>query len=39
MTIQQLRYFIETVNSGSINRASEKLFITQPSLSNALKDL
>ena len=39
MTLQQLKYFIETVNCGSINKAAEKLFIAQPSLSNALRDL
>ncbi|MDR3136104.1 MAG: LysR family transcriptional regulator [Coriobacteriales bacterium] len=39
MTLQQLKYFIEIVNRGSINKAAEHLFITQPSLSNALKDL
>ncbi len=39
MTLQQLRYFIETVNCGSINKASERLYIAQPSLSNALRDL
>ena len=39
MTLQQLKYFIETVNCGSINKAAEHLFITQPSLSNALRDL
>lgn len=39
MTLQQLKYFIEAVNSGSINKAAERLFITQPSLSNALRDL
>lgn len=39
LTLQQLKYFIETVNSGSINKASERLFIAQPSLSNALRDL
>ena len=39
MTLQQLRYYIETVNCGSINKASERLFIAQPSLSNALRDL
>lgn len=39
MTLQQLKYFIETVNCGSINKASERLFIAQSSLSNALKDL
>lgn len=39
MTLQQLKYFIEIVNSGSINRAADRLFISQPSLSNALRDL
>ncbi len=39
MTLQQLRYVIETVNCGSINEAAKKLFITQPSLSNAIKEL
>lgn len=39
MTLRQLKYFIETVNCGSINKAAERLFISQPSLSNALRDL
>lgn len=39
MTLQQLRYFLEIVNSGSINKAAERLFIAQSSLSNAMKDL
>ncbi|MDR1262479.1 MAG: LysR family transcriptional regulator [Oscillospiraceae bacterium] len=39
MTLQQIKYFIETVNRGSINKAAEGLFISQPSLSNSLKDL
>ncbi|GEN57890.1 LysR family transcriptional regulator [Halolactibacillus alkaliphilus] len=39
MTLQQLKYFIETVKHGSINKAAERLFIAQPSLSSALKEL
>lgn len=39
MTLQQLRYIIQIVESGSMNAAAEKLFITQPSLSNAVKEL
>lgn len=39
MTLQQLKYFIEVVHQGSINRAAESLYITQPSLSNAIHDL
>jgi DNA-binding transcriptional LysR family regulator len=39
MTLQQLKYIIETVNCGSINEAAKRLFISQPSLSNAIKEL
>lgn len=39
MTLQQLKYIIEIVNSGSINTAAQKLFVSQPSLSNAVKSL
>lgn len=39
MTLQQLKYMIEVVNSGSINEAAKRLFITQPSLSNSIKEL
>jgi DNA-binding transcriptional LysR family regulator len=39
MTLQQIKYFIEIANSGSISRAADSLFIAQPSLSNAVKDL
>jgi DNA-binding transcriptional LysR family regulator len=39
MTLQQLKYFIEVVNCGSINKAAESLFIAQPSLSNSVRDL
>lgn len=39
MTLQQLKYMIEVVNCGSINEAAKKLYITQPSLSNAMKEL
>lgn len=39
MTLQQLKYAIEIANCGSINIAAKKLFITQPSLSNAIREL
>lgn len=39
MTLKQLQYFIEIVNSGSINKAAEKLYIAQSSLSKAISDL
>lgn len=39
MTLQQLKYVIEVANRGSMNEAAKRLFISQPSLSNAIKDL
>lgn len=39
MTLQQLKYIIEVVNCGSITEASKRLYISQPSLSNAIKEL
>ena len=39
MTLQQLKYVIEIAKHGSINEAAKRLFITQPSLSNAIRDL
>ena len=39
MRIQQLHYIIKFVETGSMNEAAKQLFITQPSLSNAVRDL
>lgn len=39
MTLQQLRYVIMVANVHSMNEAAKRLFITQPSLSEAIKDL
>lgn len=39
MTLQQLKYVIEIASRGSMNLAAKRLFISQPSLSNAIKDL
>ena len=39
MTLQQLKYIIQVVQSGSISSAAQKLYITQPSLSKAIADL
>lgn len=39
MTLQQLKYFLTVAEKGSINEAAKSLFISQPSLSNAIKDL
>ena len=39
MRIQQLQYFIKIVETGSMNEAAKQLYITQPSLSNAVRNL
>lgn len=39
MTLTQLRYVIAIANAGSMNEAARTLFISQPSLSSAVKDL
>ncbi|HEO7754751.1 TPA: LysR family transcriptional regulator [Streptococcus agalactiae] len=39
MRIQQLQYVIKIVETGSINEAAKQLYITQPSLSNAVRNL
>ncbi|AQQ53349.1 LysR family transcriptional regulator [Planococcus lenghuensis] len=39
MTFQQLKYVIEVARNRSISRAAQRLFISQPSLSNAIKEL
>ena len=39
MTLQQLRYIVEVYKCGSITEAAHRLFIAQPSLSKAIKDV
>jgi len=39
MTIQQLKYIIGIAEAGSFNKAAEKLYISQPSLTSAVHDL
>ena len=39
MTLQQLRYVIAVADHGSMNEAAKALFISQPSLSGAVKEL
>ena len=39
MTLQQIYYALKISQTGSMNKASEQLFISQPSLTNAIKDL
>lgn len=36
MTLQQLHYVITISETGSLNKASEVLYISQPSLTSAL---
>ena len=39
MTLQQLKYVIEVADRGSMNEAAKRLFVSQPSLSNSIKEL
>ncbi len=39
MNIQQLRYFIEIANTNNLSAAARNLFVTQPTLSLALKKM
>ena len=39
MTLQQIFYAIEIANTGSMTKAAENLYISQPSLTNAIKEL
>ena len=39
MTLTQLRYLLTIVKTGSFNRAAEQLYVSQPSLTNAVKEL
>lgn len=39
MTLQQLRYVVAVAEKGSISEAAKTLFISQPSLTNAIKEL
>ncbi len=39
MTLQQLKYAIAVADYGSMNEAAKQLFISQPSLSEAMKEL
>ena len=39
MTLQQLRQIIAIADAGSMNEAAKKLFISQPSLSERVKDI
>lgn len=39
MTLQQIHYALTIEECGSMNKASEKLFIVQPTLTNAMQEL
>ena len=39
MTLQQLHYVIAIAETGSFGKAAEKLFVSQPSLTNAVREL
>lgn len=39
MTLQQLKYVVTVAETGNISEAARKLFISQPSMTNAIKEL
>lgn len=39
MTLQQLKYVVTIADKGNISKAAQELFISQPSLTNAIKEL
>ena len=39
MTVQQMNYALTIAECGSMNKAAEKLFIAQPTLTNAIQEL
>ncbi len=39
MTLQQLKYVVTVADKGTISEAAKELFLSQPSLTNAIKDL
>ena len=39
MTLQQLRYVVTVAETGTITEAANKLYISQPSLTNAIHEL
>ena len=39
MTVQQLKYVVAVAEAGSITEAARQLFLSQPSLSSAIKEL
>ena len=39
MTFVQLKYILTIAETKSLNKAAEQLYVSQPSLTNALKEL
>lgn len=39
MTLSQLKYVVEVVSAGTISKAAERLYLAQPSLTAAIKEL
>ena len=39
MTLQQLKYVVTIADKGNISKAAQEHFISQPSLTNAVKEL
>ena len=39
MTLQQLHYIITISETGSLNKAADRLYMSQPSLTSAVKEL
>ena len=39
MTLTQINYVIKIVECGSMNKAAEQLYVAQPSLTGAIKEL
>ena len=39
MTLQQLKYVVATAEKGTVSEAAQSLFISQPSLTNAIREL
>ena len=39
MTLQQLRYIVTVAETGNITEAARQLFVSQPSLTNAIREL
>lgn len=39
MTLQQIRYILEVAEAGSMNKAAERLYISQPTLTGTIKEI